>query len=75
MLVDNSNISNDHLFGDGIHMVELGWCILANNVIDYWFINTLSPPKHTHTHDAVEGYKTRNWKERDKSADGLIEFV
>ena len=35
MLVDNSNISNDHLFGDGIHMVELGWCILANNVIDY----------------------------------------
>ena len=35
MLVDNSNISNDHLFGDEIHMVELGWCILANNVIDY----------------------------------------
>lgn len=35
ILVDNSNVSNDHLFGDGIHMVELGWCILANNVIDY----------------------------------------
>ena len=34
IFVDNSNISNIHLFDDGLHLVELGRCILANNVID-----------------------------------------
>ena len=37
IFVDNSNvsnISNIHLFDDGLHLVESGRCILANNVID-----------------------------------------
>ena len=35
IFVDNSNISNIHLFDDGLHLVESGRCILANNVIDF----------------------------------------
>ena len=31
---DNSNISNIHLFDDGLHLVESDRCILANSVID-----------------------------------------
>ena len=34
IFVDNSNTSNVHLFDDGLHLVELGRCILANNLID-----------------------------------------
>ena len=34
IFVDNSNISNIHLFDDRLHLVESGRCILANNVID-----------------------------------------
>ena len=34
IFVDNSNISNIYLFDDGLHLVESGRCILANNVID-----------------------------------------
>ena len=34
IFVDNSNISSIHLFDDGLHLVESGRCILANNVID-----------------------------------------
>ena len=34
IFVDNSNISNIHLFDDGHHLVESVRCILANNVID-----------------------------------------
>ena len=34
IFVDNSNISNIHLFDDDLHLVESGRCILANNVID-----------------------------------------
>ena len=33
IFVDNSNISNVHLFDEGLHLVESGRCILANNVI------------------------------------------
>ena len=32
--VDNKNISNAHLFDDGLHLVESGRCISANHVID-----------------------------------------
>ena len=32
--VDNSNISNIHLYDHGLHLVEWGRCILANNVTD-----------------------------------------
>ena len=32
--VDNSNISNIHLFDYSLHLVESGRCILTNNVID-----------------------------------------
>ena len=58
IFVDNGNISNIHLFDDGLHLVESGRCILANNVIDrinnfFNFINTPSPPEHTHTHNGV----------------------
>ena len=34
IFVDNSNISNIHLFDNGLHLVESGRCTLANNVID-----------------------------------------
>ena len=34
IFVDNSNISNIHLFDDDLHLVESGRCILANNVTD-----------------------------------------
>ena len=34
IFVDNSNISNIHLFDDGLHLVESDRCILANSVID-----------------------------------------
>ena len=34
IFVDNSNTLNVHLFDDGLHLVELGRCILANNLID-----------------------------------------
>ena len=34
IFVDNSNICNIHLFDDGLHLVESGSCILANNVTD-----------------------------------------
>ena len=56
IFVDNSNISNIHLFDDGLHLVESGRYILANDVIDcinIFFINTPSPPEHTHTHNGV----------------------
>ena len=35
IFVDNNNISNVHLFDDGLHLVESGSYILANNVINY----------------------------------------
>ena len=34
IFVDNSSISNIHLFDEGLHLVESCGCILANNVID-----------------------------------------
>ena len=34
IFIDNSNISNIHLFDDGLRLVESGRCTLANNVID-----------------------------------------
>ena len=34
IFVDNSNISNIYLSDDGLHLVELGSCILANDVFD-----------------------------------------
>ena len=34
IFVDNSNVSNIHLFDDGLHLLESGRCILAYNVID-----------------------------------------
>ena len=53
IFVDNSNISNIHLFDDGLHLVELGRCILANNVIDRINIFLLThlhhPNMHIHT--------------------------
>ena len=52
IFVDNSSISNIHLFDDGLHLLESSRCVLANNVIDR-INNTLSPPEHTHTHNGV----------------------
>ena len=31
--INNGNISNIHLFDDGLHLLESGMCILANNFI------------------------------------------
>ena len=52
IFVDNSSISNIHLFDDCLHLLESSRCILANNVIDR-INNTPSPPEHTHTHNGV----------------------
>ena len=50
---DNSNISNIHLFDGGLHLVELGRCILANNVIDrinnFLLTHRHQPNIHIHT--------------------------
>ena len=53
IFVDNSNISNIHLFDDGLHLVESGRCILANNVIDrinnFLLAHRHHPNIHIHT--------------------------
>ena len=53
ILVDNSNISNIHLSDDGLHLVESGRCILANNVIDrinnFLLAHRHHPNIHIHT--------------------------
>ena len=53
MCKNNSNISNIHLFDDGLHLVELGRCILANNVIgcinNFLLKNRQHPNIHIHT--------------------------
>ena len=53
IFVDNSNISNIHLFDDGLHLVESGRCILANNVIDrinnFLLTHRHHPNIHIHT--------------------------
>ena len=53
IFVDNSNISNIHLFDDGLHLVESGRCILANNVIDrinnFLLTHLHHPNIHIHT--------------------------
>ena len=53
IFVDNSNISSIHLFDDGLHLVESGRCILANNVIDrinnFLLAHRHHPNIHIHT--------------------------
>ena len=50
---DNSNISNIHLLDGGLHLVDLGRCILANNVIDrinnFLLTHCHQPNMHIHT--------------------------
>ena len=52
-LLINSNISNIYLFDDGLHLVESGRCILANNVIDrinnFLLTHLHHPNIHIHT--------------------------
>ena len=43
--INNGNISNIHLFDDGLHLLESGMCILANN-----FICRLNYFLRTHLH-------------------------
>ena len=53
IFVDNSNISSIHPFDDGLHLVESGRCILANNVIDrinnFLLTHCHQPNIHIHT--------------------------
>ena len=51
IFVYNSNISNIHLFDDRLHLaVELGSCVIANNVIDRIHNYIIHPPNmHIHT--------------------------
>ena len=45
--VNNGNISSIHLFDDGLHLLESGMCILANNFIgklNYFFRTHLHHP-------------------------------
>ena len=48
--VDNSNIYNIHLFDDGLHLVESGRSILANNVIDRINNFLLAQRHHSNIH-------------------------
>ena len=44
--INNGNISSIHLFDDGLHLLESGMCILANNFIgklNYFFSDTFTP--------------------------------
>ena len=52
IFVDNSNISNIHLFDDGLHLLESGRCILANNITDRInnFLLTYLHHPHLHIH-------------------------
>ena len=43
--INNGNVSNIHLFDDGLHLLESGICILANN-----FICRLNYFLRTHLH-------------------------
>ena len=48
--INNGNISNIHLFDDGLHLLELGMCILANNFIcnlNCFFTNSFTPSERT----------------------------
>ena len=53
IFVDNSNIFNIYLFDDGLHLLESGRCILANNVIDrinsFLLTHLHHPNIHIHT--------------------------
>ena len=53
IFVDNSNISNIHLFDDGLHLVKSGRCILGNNVIarinNFLLTHFHHPNIHIHT--------------------------
>ena len=53
IFIDNSNISNIHLFHDGLHWLESSRCILTNNVIDrinnFLLTHHLHPNIHIHT--------------------------
>ena len=53
IFVDNSKTSNVHLFDDGLHLVESGRYILANNVIERinnFLLTQLHHPNiHIHT--------------------------
>ena len=45
--INNGNISSIHLFDDGLHLLESGMCILANNFIgklNYFFRTHLHHP-------------------------------
>ena len=50
IFVDNSNISNIHLFDDGLHLVESRRRILANNVIDRINNSLLTHRHHPNIH-------------------------
>ena len=53
ILVDNSNVSNIHLFDDGLHLAESGRYIIANNAIDrtnnFLLTQLHHPNMHIHT--------------------------
>ena len=51
IFVDNSNISNIHLFDDGLHLMESGRCILVNNVIGriIFYQHTFTSRANTYT--------------------------
>ena len=48
--INNGNISSIHLFDNGLHLLEPGMCILANNFIcklNYFFTDTFTPSECT----------------------------
>ena len=48
--VDDKNISNIHLFDDGLHLEELGRCILGNDVTDCLIKFSLTRLHHPNIH-------------------------
>ena len=44
--IDHSNINSSHLYDDGLHLLELGNVILANNLMNC--LNTFFPQPLSH---------------------------
>ena len=59
VFIDNSNIPTSSLFRDGLHLVEVGKRILANNVIDN--LNNFSQIKKTHLTYLHLNYRKPIW--------------
>ena len=58
--INNGNNSNIHLFDDGLHLLESGICILANNFIcrlNYFFTDAVTPSERIFLTNGIVTHK------------------